>query len=170
MSNTTGRKIGAYRFDSPDNIKNGRVGGRIAFSKDFKNKLVEIYDSRCTINNEKLDPRYLQIDHRIPYEIAGNEADLSDCNEFMLLDASEQRAKSWSCENCRNFKELKSMDTCRSCFWAFPENYSHIAMEEERRASIVWKKSETSNYDQIEKAALQKKIPVQEYIKLKLKK
>lgn len=48
-STKTGRKIAAYRFGSANEIKHGRIGGRRAFSKDFKNQLLEHYGSRDTI-------------------------------------------------------------------------------------------------------------------------
>jgi len=65
-SEKTGRRIAAYRFDSPDKIVHGRIGDRKAFSKKFKDALVERYDSRDAITGERCVPRYLQIDHRIP--------------------------------------------------------------------------------------------------------
>ena len=56
------------RFADPAKIKGGRIGGRRAFSKAFKEALIDRYGSADTISSERLDPRYLQIDHRIPYE------------------------------------------------------------------------------------------------------
>jgi hypothetical protein len=164
-SSTTGRQIGAYRFDTVNKIKNGRIGGRVAFSKAFKDALVLKHDSRITISNEKLDPKYLQIDHRIPYEMAGNEADLTNLDEFMLLDGSGQRAKSWSCENCENITTHRDPNICRTCFWAFPESYSHIAMQEQRRLSISWSHNELNEYDQLCKEAKIRNIDPQELVK-----
>jgi len=46
----------------------------------------------------------------------------------MLLDASSQRAKSWSCERCHNWIEIRDQDVCRNCFWTFPEHYTNIAV------------------------------------------
>lgn len=40
VSTATGRKIGAYTFDDPSRIKHGRIGGRKAFSKQFKEALL----------------------------------------------------------------------------------------------------------------------------------
>ena len=130
-SKKTGRKkIAAYRFGSPDEIIRGRIGGRKAFSKHFRAALIKRYDSRDTITGEKLEARYLQIDHRIPYAVAGNfYHDGDNLEAYMLLDASSQRAKSWSCEQCQNWQNDKDEATCRSCFWAFPEDYTHIAGE-----------------------------------------
>lgn len=164
-SSTTGRQIGAYKFDDLGNIQSGKIGGRSAFSKAFKKELVTKFKSRSTLTGEELDPRYLQIDHRIPYEIAGNEANITDIEEFMLLDASSQRAKSWSCEHCQNFLEFRDPSICKTCFWAYPEKYEHIAMINERRIYLVWQGDETKSYELLEKVADRYKMSIMEYIK-----
>jgi len=164
-SSTTGRRIAAYKFGDPKDIRKGRIGGRKIFSKAFKDDLVKAHDSRSTLTREKLDPRYLQIDHRIPYEIAGNESDLTDLSQFMLLDSSSQRAKSWSCENCDNFKEIRDPSICAKCFWAYPESYTHVAMEPQRRIYLVWQGDEVEAYDEIEKDASKQGKSIQDYIK-----
>lgn len=96
-SEQTGWRIGAYRFTDPNKIRRERIGGRRAFSKTFRDALIEKYDSRDAITCEKMGARYLQIDHRIPYEVAREEVhEEANLEEYMLLDASSQRAKSWS--------------------------------------------------------------------------
>jgi hypothetical protein len=164
ISTKTGRKIGAYRFGDPSQIVQGRVGGRRAFSKQFKADLVEHYGSRSTLSGERLHPRYLQIDHRVPYQVAG-DSNTNDMNEYMLLDASEQRAKSWSCEQCKNFRTRHDPGTCRRCFWAFPEDYDHVAMVQERRMDIVWREQEIAQYNKITDEASRLRAPPQEIVK-----
>lgn len=171
VSQQTGRKIGAYTFDSLDNVKKGRIGGRKAWPKKFKEDLLTKYGSKDAFTGEELQPRYLQIDHRIPYEVTGNDAALDDLGQFMLIDASSQRAKSWSCENCKNLNEIKEIEICQTCFWAFPNNYKHVAMEEERRLSMSWRgDEETSSFDLIAQKAKEEKMSIQEYVKNLLKK
>ena len=165
ISATTGRKIAAYKFGDPGKIQRGRFGGRIAFSKSFKKTLLEKYDSRSSLSNEKLAPRYLQIDHRIPYEVAGNSADMTNLDEFMLLDGSEQRAKSWSCEHCANFLERRDEAICRTCFWAFPEAFTHVAMKPERRLQLLWQGDDVEQYERLKKAADLVGVSVQKYVK-----
>ena len=149
-STRTGRKIGAYRFGDPDKIKRGRIGGRKAFSKPFRNALIERYGSRDAITGEKLEARYLQIDHRVPYEVAGDDSDdMDNLEEYMLLDGSSQRAKSWSCEQCSNWKNEQSEAVCRTCFWAFPENYTHVAGEQIRRIDVEWRGSEVDSFERL---------------------
>ena len=66
-SERTGRKIASYGFGRPEDIVEGRIGGRKAFSKRFKDILLERYGARDAITGERFEPRYLQIDHRVPY-------------------------------------------------------------------------------------------------------
>lgn len=167
-STKTGRKIAAYRFGDPSQIVNGRIGGRKAFSKQFKERLIEKYGSRSALTGEEIEARYLQIDHRIPYQIAGDSRE--DINDYMLLDASAQRAKSWSCEHCENFTNIHEPQICSTCFWAYPENYQHIAMNQERRLYVSWNQSEISDYNNLEKAAKAENIWPQNLIKTILRK
>lgn len=154
ISERTGRKIAAYKFGDPEKIKHGRIGGRKAFSKKFKDKLILYYNSRDCVTSEVWDSRYLQIDHRIPYEVLG-DTDFSevDLNRYMLLHATSQRAKSWSCEHCDNFLVDQKPDICSKCFWAFPENYSHVALKDVRTVQVEWSGDEVAHYEMITRHA-----------------
>lgn len=163
-SNKTGRQIAAYSFANPADMVNGRVGGRKAFSKQFKEQLIDHYGSRSMLTNEPLESRYLQIDHRIPYEIAGNDADEAVEN-YMLLDASAQRAKSWSCENCYNFTQGRNPAICSGCFWAYPERYTHVAMRQERRLDVTWIGDECAIYDAFAQEARNQNVTEQALVK-----
>lgn len=153
ISPKTGRRMGAYTFDDILNIKAGRIGGRKAFPKKFKQELLELYGSRDTITGAYIEERYLQIDHRIPYEIAGDDKGGLNAKDFMLVDASSNRAKSWSCEHCDNFLRKRDPLICRSCFWASPEQYSHIAETQSRRVDLVWSGDHVEQFDKLKKEA-----------------
>lgn len=169
ISSRTGRKIAAYRFADPADIKRGRIGGRKAFSKAFKDALIERYGEFDALTAQPVESRYLQIDHRVPYEVAGDgEHDEENLDAYMLLDASSQRAKSWSCEHCRNWTELLEEDTCRACYWAFPERYTHVAMVEVRRVDLQWDGAEVAVYDRLAQEAEQEGVSVSALIKRKL--
>jgi hypothetical protein len=142
-SSRTGRMIAAYRFGNPDEIKDGRLGGRQVFSKQFKQELIDHYGERDHISGAKLEARYLQIDHRIPYEVSGDD-NLTEKNvaDYMLIDASMQRAKSWSCENCINWQRDRNKIICQTCYWAFPESYQHIALKPSVRIELVFDQSD----------------------------
>lgn len=89
---------------------------------------------------------------------------------YMLLCGSANRAKSWSCEHCVNWRELKDPEICRRCYWAYPEDYEHVAMRQARRTDIMWTGDEISVYERLKQRTmeLQKDIPA--YIKEIIKK
>ncbi len=166
-STKTGRMIGAYTFGALTDIKRGRIGGRKAFPKRFKQQLLERYGGRDAFTREPLAERYLQIDHRIPYEIAGDHAAL-DPAEFMLIDASSQRSKSWSCEHCVNTRTLRSIAACKSCYWASPEAYTHVAMEQKRRLDLVWSGDEVREFESLARDAKKADVDLGEFAKKRL--
>ena len=95
-----GKRMAEYRFGDLDNITAGRVGGRANFPKAFKEALVAEYGSRCCLCNAPFEPRALQIDHRIPYLVAGDGVSPTlDVKDYMLVCGSCNRAKSKCC--CR---------------------------------------------------------------------
>jgi len=166
VKGSDGRSIAAYRFADLSKIRRGFLGGRRAFPKEFKDELAQANGCRCQICLGQLEERYLQIDHRIPYEVTGDvEFDEHDIESYMLLCGSCNRAKSWSCEHCRNWKELKSPDICGSCYWASPETYSSIAMKEARRLDLSWVGEETKVYDKMKVEAKSAKETMPKYVK-----
>jgi hypothetical protein len=99
-TSTNGARQAVYSFGRAADIQEGRFGGRSAFSKAFKESLVIRYDSKDCITGATLDPKVLQIDHRVPYRVAGDGAqEERELSAYMLLDSSSQRAKSWACEH-----------------------------------------------------------------------
>jgi hypothetical protein len=87
----------------------------------------------------------------------------------MLLCASANRAKSWSCENCPNWRK-KETAVCETCYWAFPECYTHIATRDIRRLDLLWSGKETEEYDQLVKEAKNARKEMPEYVKSILRK
>lgn len=143
---TDGRKIAVYKFGSPNEATNqiSKTAGRTMLSKALRRALVHKYGAKCFIYSESMDEKILQVDHRVPYEIGG-EQDESNIEMYMLLSPSANRAKSWSCEHCSNW-ELKDPAFCVKCFWAYPENYEHIAGKEQRVISVVFTGNEIEDY------------------------
>ena len=141
-----GRPMAVYTIDE-DATLHGAKGGRRAFPKTLRNALVARDGERCNLCQGTFPARALQIDHRVPYEIAGDSRGL-DPAVFMLVCGSCNRAKSWSCENCPNWTTRNPV-VCETCLWASPEEYQHIATEERRRLDIVWEAAETDDYDRI---------------------
>ncbi len=116
-------------------------------SKALKQALIEKYGAKCFIYAEPMNENLLQVDHRIPYEIGG-EQDESNIEIYMLLSPSANRAKSWTCEHCKNWA-LKDKAFCVKCFWAYPENYEHIAGNYQRLISIVFTGDEIKDYNRL---------------------
>src|SRR5262249_16942261 len=141
-----------YKFGSPSSGRDDRIGGRKAFSKKFKTTLVNLYGSHCGICLAELEPRYLQIDHRVPYQVGG-DVEEKQPEDYMLICGSDNRSKSWSCENCDNFIHIKDPEICKTCYWASPNSYAHIALVNIRRMEITWMDNEVESYDQIKKVA-----------------
>ena len=166
VTSSDGRRIGAYRFGDPDKVEGHKLGGRKTFSKAFKELLLERQGSHCAITGERYHHRYLSIDHRIPYEVAGdNTATEDDPDSFMLLSAAAQRQKSWSCEHCRNWQQDKDFLVCQRCYWATPEDYDHIAMEERRRVDVAWIGDEVREYEALLELARKRGRSLADFIK-----
>jgi HNH endonuclease/Helix-turn-helix domain len=160
VKNEQGRTIAAYRFGGFSQIQPQKLGGRKTFSKKFKRTLAEQQHQHCAICNIHYEDRYLQIDHRIPYEIAG-EVESENPDEFMLLCASCNRAKSWSCEHCVN----EESELCQICYWASPLKYTHIALRDMRRVDIVFTVDEVQWYQELKALADSEQIELPIYIK-----
>ena len=170
VEGVNGKSIAAYKFGDLTKIQEFKLGGRSVFPTEFKVNVMKRQDGRCTICHERYDEKFMQIDHRIPYEFSGDNAKL-ELDDFMLLCAECNRKKDRATETgCKNTC-FKSGDPkiMKSCFWPSPENYTHICMEPIRRADIVWKGAEAKDFDTLEKKARATKEPLPEYIKRRLK-
>jgi hypothetical protein len=136
----------------------------------MNSKLVKRYGAKCAVYNIVFEARYLQIDHRIPYEVMGETSTTErNVEDYMLLSGSANRAKSWSCEHCENWK-LRVADICKECYWAYPEEYKHIAMRPMRRIDIIWEGEEVKLFDALKAVAQDSGKDLQYYIKILLSK
>ena len=149
IKGTDGRSIAAYKFGNPGEAKNmlSKSAGRTVLSKALKQALIDKYGSKCFVYFESMDENLLQADHRVPYEIAGEQNE-QNIELYMLLSPSANRAKSWTCEHCENW-ERKDSKFCIKCFWAYPENYEHIAGKQERIISIVFTGDEIEDFNRL---------------------
>lgn len=156
-----GKRMAQYTFGDVSKIENNKLGGRQVFSKKFKAELISLYGSKCNLTMETYEPKYLQIDHRIPYEVAGEiSGDERTPDKFMLLSGAAQRQKSWECEHCENLKTIKDIKICQTCYWAYPENYSHVALRNEKRLDLVFQNEEIALLDEIKQQAQAKNLTV----------
>jgi len=161
----SGKSIAAYKFGDVRKLQLNRIAGRISFPKEFKSKLFLLGNGRCFICNGEFEKRYLQVDHRVPYEVGGDTADKRNIENYMLLCGSCNRVKSWSCEHCSNWQSEKKSALCMQCYWGSPTNYNHIALEEIRRLDLNWIGDEVKYYDAIRLIAKQNKLELPDFVK-----
>lgn len=164
-----GRKIAAYRFGDPANVRAGRAGGRTVWPKDFKNALATRNGCKCGICHTAYEARYLQIDHRVPYEVGGDQIGDIATDDFMLVCGSCNRAKSWSCEHCTNWIETHDSSVCRTCYWASPTSYLHVALRLIRRLDVTWTESEVQQYERLRELAQVAEQELPEFVKAVLR-
>lgn len=164
VKHTNGRSIVAYEFDEGE-LEAGKEGRRLLPKKE-RNALIHAVGDRCQICGASHN---LQVDHRIPYEVAG-ESQSSKNHPYQILCGSCNRKKSWECEHCQNWLHDKSLAVCLCCYWADSTAYTHVAMNQQRRAEIVWSDNEVSDFERIRDAADSHKVSLSEKIKEILKK
>ncbi|MBI3698558.1 MAG: HNH endonuclease [Acidobacteria bacterium] len=170
LKDSKGRRMAAYRFADPREVRRGMLGGRKVSSKEFKEALAEANGSKCHICLQPYEDRYLQVDHRVPYEVAGEvSVDERQAQDYMLVCGSCNRAKSWSCEHCTNWIETKETAVCESCYWARPESYTHVATEDVRRLDLVGAGNDVADYDRLKAQAAQAKSLLPDFVREILK-
>lgn len=163
MVNVGGKRMAEYFFTG---AANKNAAGRVVIPKPFSDQLKELAGYKCAICSGVFAGRELQADHRVPFMIGGDKPTF-EVVDFMPLCASDNRAKSWSCENCVNWTN-RDVDMCESCFWAHPESYTHVAGRKERRLVITFQNDEVNAYDDLKSKAKRQGEPVNEYAKDRL--
>ena len=160
-----GKSIAAYKFGDIGNLRLNRIDGRASLPKEFKKKLFNLSNGKCAICNNKFAERYLQTDHKTPYEVGGDVISERNIADFMLLCGPCNRAKSWSCEHCNNWTTGKKTALCRQCYWGNPTDYNHIALKEVRRLDLQWDGEEVKYYDAIKSVAEDNSIELPDFVK-----
>lgn len=170
LKDSKGRRMAAYRFADPNKDRRGMLGGRKVFSKEFKHGMMEANGCRCHVCLQPYEDRYLQVDHRVPYEVAGDApVDERHSEDYMLLCGSCNRAKSWSCEHCPNWLDVKKPHVCECCYWARPESYNHVATQDIRRLDLTWAGDEVADYERLKAQAAKAKAPMPQFVRDVLK-
>ena len=168
VKGSSGRRIASYQLGDPSKIEYHKLRGRASFSKTFKTALLERQGGQCAVCNTGFEERYLQIDHRVPYEIAGESSEEElDPDKFMLVCGTCNRRKSWSCEHCENFTTLRQPTRCLTCYWGTPDTdtYSHIALQQIRRLDLVWSGEEVADFDALRDFAQKQHQDMQSLVK-----
>lgn len=167
IQDSTGRSIARYTLGSPGEIESHKLGGRQVFPRELMDALYEIQAGRCALSGVSYERRYLQVDHRIPYEIAGEAsivAEVSNTGAFMLVSGAANRQKSWSCEHCANLTGPRDPAVCSGCYWASPGSYEHIATRKLRTVNLTWEGEALSEHARLLEKAQASGIPLPEFI------
>ena len=116
--------------------------GRRSFTKQERSHLIERDGCRCYFCRGQFQPNELQIEHRVPFEVAGNSLHESEGTDALILAcASCNRSKSWSCEKCPNF-QTKRIESCLKCYWSNPDCHVHIAEKPIVRINVTFQQGE----------------------------
>jgi hypothetical protein len=142
VKGSTGRLIAAYSLDVSAAVEE-RKSGRVQLPKRERDAIIAAAGGKCQICGATHD---LQVDHRVPYEVAGESLG-GKPDTYLVLDGSCNRRKSWTCEHCENFAGLRQVNLCQTCYWANPTEHSHVALQPIRRLDVVWQKDEAVAFD-----------------------
>lgn len=169
VTSADGRRMASYTLDLDAVADATKAGGRRAFPKELKDTLVQRDGEQCALCGTPFPARALQIDHRVPYEVAGDVGAAIDPADFMLVCGSCNRAKSWSCEHCENWQKIKQPALCEDCYWASPGQYSHMALEERRILTLSWVGEEAVDHDALAEKAAAEDQDMADYVKSALR-
>lgn len=128
----SGKTISEYFLEDPSAPSRGGAP-RNPIRKVDKERIIAEFDGKCAVCGTHSSR--LQLDHRIPFAIAGDPSEWTR-ETAMPLCPSDNRAKSWACEHCPNWVN-RDADLCLGCMWCRPEDYDHISMVPERRLVIT---------------------------------
>ncbi|MBO1267077.1 HNH endonuclease signature motif containing protein [Arthrobacter cavernae] len=160
MVTINGKRMAEYFFTG---AANKNAIGRVVIPKKFADGLKAAYGNQCAICSGEYSARELQADHRVPFAIGGDKPVMA-YEDFMPLCGSDNMAKGQSCKVCPNWT-IKDVGTCEGCYWAHPENYSHVATRPERRLTVTFQGVETISYDKLKVTAGETGVDVEELAK-----
>ena len=59
----------------------------------------------------------------------------------------------------------KDKKVCLSCYWAYPDDYTHVGMKLIRRLDLIWDGDETEKYERLKKDALSNDSTLPSFVK-----
>jgi len=158
VKSASGKRMATYSLALT--LEAGKTG-RLQLPKKERVAIIEAAGSKCRLCGATHD---LQVDHRVPYQVAG-ESLKGKPKTYMVLCGACNRRKSWICEHCPNWLKLKHVQTCQSCYWADPEQHTHVAMEQIRRVDLVFGGEETQKFDEFRRRCKQRGKSVAQGVK-----
>ncbi len=160
VKHSNGRSIAAYTLALGGKLEQGKLG-RKELPKKVRDGIVLAMGGKCQICGSEHN---VQLDHRIPYQVVG-ESLSGEADSYQPLCGPCNRRKSWACEHCKNWLQDRKAATCRSCYWAEPIGYTHVALKQERRVDIIWQGDEIGDFERLRDKAAQNKVTVAQQIK-----
>ena len=112
VRHSNGRLIAKYVFDEGE-FEPDKAGRRLLPKKE-RDALIHAAGDKCQICGAEHN---LQVDHRIPYEVAG-ESQRGEEEPYQILCGSCNRKKSWACEHCQNWRESCLSAWSWKCAWS----------------------------------------------------
>lgn len=119
------------------NVRESRAdhGGPDYIPSHIRRAVFERDSWTCGSCHHKFDSKGLNPDHIIPHRVAGKRRlTLAD---LWTLCLSCNRRKQKACQSCPNQNGARSPDTCKTCRFSSPTNYTHVATQVERHVSFV---------------------------------
>jgi hypothetical protein len=169
LKNQQGKPIAAYRFGPAPHFS-PQYKGRQPVAKKVRDRLFEEHHDTCQLCQQKYPRNFLQLDHRIPFEIAGESPSQDPATLYQVVCRSCNRAKSWTCEQCDNLRGPKAPESCACCYWASPAAYTHVALQDVRRVELVWVGSEAiAEYERLRLAADSAGLSLVDYLLARLR-
>lgn len=166
VRNAQGRAIAAYRYDPAKGIH--LRSGRRAFPKWLKAALVELHGEQCAECSVEMAARHLQIDHRVPHLVLGDDDRKIHPDDFQLLCSGCNRGKSATCEQCPNGMEHKDPEICGRCTLSGNPDGDHFAMRPEDRLPLTFQDDEVIVLKTLRKEARDLGVHVAAYAKQRL--
>lgn len=158
-----------YTFGERRDIHPEWQNGRRLVPAGMKGKLIRIYGSRCAYCGEKLEPRKLQVDHRLPVKYFGelNEKEKGNPQNYLLLCPECNRKKAEAVdEGCaKTCYKTDDMSIIKSCYWYDPINYTHVCMKPVGKLEVKWNEDDIDEYKALMKTAKKRGISPQEVVK-----
>lgn len=162
-----------YTFGERRDIHPEWQNGRHLVPVRMKEKLVRIYGSRCAYCGEKLEPRKLQVDHRLPVKYFGelNEKEKDNPQNYLLLCPECNRKKAEAVdEGCaRTCYKTDDMNVIKSCYWYDPIGYTHVCMKPVRKIEVKWNEDDVGEYQTLIEVAKKQERSPQDIIKSLIK-
>ena len=143
VKNSVGKSIGAYSFDLSRPLDDPSRMGRLALPKLEREAILDKAERKCQLCGAEHD---LQVDHRVPYQVAGEA--LKDSKEpYMVLCGSCNRKKSWPASTARTLWNQAGREVPIVLLGESREPHACRDIAYTSRGHLIWQGEETRSFD-----------------------